>query len=118
MRIAEDRTVEQFCMLVNLRLGMEPRAGVIEIHLPLRVEPAVLRRPQRVERRSRFVVGMSLQKIGVQGPAHRFIIVCHKLTRFPALTIMATLTGTPSTPCSQRESECQELLPSLRCSFS
>ena len=104
--------------LANLRLGMEPGACVIEIHLPLRVEPAVLRRPQRVERRRRFVVGMGLQEIGVGGATHRFIIVWHKLTRFPALTIMARLTRTTSTPCSQRESECQESLPSLRCSSS
>ena len=45
MRVAEDLRVEQLGVFADLRLGVQAAAGVVEIHVPGRIEPSVIARP-------------------------------------------------------------------------
>ena len=46
MRVAEDPVAEQRLVLPELRLGVQPAAGVVEVDVILSIEPGVLAGPQ------------------------------------------------------------------------
>ena len=69
VRVAEDVVVQHLAVRTHLRRGMQAAAGVVEIDLPLGVEPAVLAGPQRIEKRCPGVVRPGGEESG--GGRHR-----------------------------------------------
>ncbi len=58
----------------DLRVGMQSAPRVIEIHVPLRVEAAVVRLTERIEDGRAGVFGIPLEKVSVCA-LHRLILV-------------------------------------------
>ena len=67
MGIAEHLAVQQRFVLTDLRCGVQTAARVIELDVPLGIEPAVLGRAQRIEEPGRGVPGMRRQEPRVRG---------------------------------------------------
>ena len=91
----------ELLVTAELRLGVETGAGVVEVRVPEAVEPRVVGRPQRVDRRGRRVPREPSQKVVVGGrPA-----VCRVLRLYPRrpssqcdLGRRTASQGRPSTP--------------------
>jgi hypothetical protein len=64
MRIPEHTAAEELGVLADLRVGVERSAGVIEIDVFQRVEPAVLGRAEIVEKCRTSVRGIVLAEPG------------------------------------------------------
>jgi hypothetical protein len=66
MRVAEHPLRQQLDMAAQLRVGVQAGAGVIEIHLPGGVEPAVLGCPQPIERVGPAIAGKGIEKLCIR----------------------------------------------------
>ena len=77
MRVAEHVRVENVRVFADLRRGMQAAAGVVEVDMPLGIEPPVLDATQGVERRRLAVLGVFSQEF-IEG-THMSIVACLSL---------------------------------------
>ena len=65
VRVAEDAAAHELHVMAHLRVGVHAAAGVVQVHVPVLVEPEVLGRPQHVELRRVGVAGKRAQELRV-----------------------------------------------------
>ena len=82
MRVAEHAAGQQLGMLADLRLGVQTAAGVVEVDVPVAIEPAVVAFAQPVDRVGRCVLRMSLDE-----PVERRVRAHLLYSTRPAVTV-------------------------------
>ncbi len=89
MRVAEHAAGQQVGVLADLRLGVQTAAGVVEIDMPVAIEPAVVAFAQLVDRVGRCVLRISLDE-----PVERRVRAHLLYSTRPAVTVAAIVLAT------------------------